>query len=106
MLIENSSSAFQVAPANVGLTAFQVVVMRAKELEKTLQQVSARQAQDAKEQKARAEEERELQRAAEYAAEQRGGVDVFVDGSDRSAAGGSGPQPDADSSGGKVDIEV
>ena len=102
MLIDKSLPAAQAAPANVGLTAYQVAVVQAKVLQETLKDVSARQAENTKEQQARAEERRERQRAAE----ERGGVDIVVGGSDRSTEGNSKPLPDAGSLGGKADIEV
>ena len=101
MLIEGSTSAVQSAPANVGLTAFQVAVVQAKVFEKQLIEVGK-----SREQEASAQEER--QKAREEEVEGRGGVDVVVGASEE--PGGGGPavaeQADASPKGREVDIEI
>lgn len=104
MLNESSTSAVPTALANVGLTAFQVAVVQAKVFEKTLEDVSIRQKEEAEARERKAEEQR--QRVRKRLAEQRGGVDLVVDGSKASDAGESKPAADPNPKGREVDIEV
>jgi 3-hydroxyacyl-CoA dehydrogenase len=104
MLGQGSQIAASAAPANVGLTAFQVAVVQAKVFEKTLEEVSDRAEKTAEtlEQKAKAEQ----QRAREQLAKQRGGVDVVVDGSAPAPTQKAADSSDPPANGGEVDIQV
>jgi hypothetical protein len=103
MLNESSTSAVLAAPTNVGLTAFQVAVVQAKVFKKTLAEVSDRADDTAKVLERKAEEQRQTVR--ERLAQQRGGVDIVVDGSgpakEKSTQDANVPSP-----GGEVDIKA
>ena len=102
MLNDSSISAVS-APANVGLTAFQVAVVQAKVFKKTLAEVSDRADATARVIERKADEQRQAVR--ERLAKQRGGVDVVVD--DSSPAKKDAKQDvDAPSPGGEVNIKV
>ena len=79
MLNDRNNSAVSTALANVGLTAFQIAVVQAKVFKKTLEDVGNRADQTAKELERKAEERDKELRAR--LADQRGGVDIVVDGS-------------------------
>jgi hypothetical protein len=109
MLIGNSNSAASTAQANVGLTAFQIAVVQAKVFKKTLEEVTDRADQTARELERQAVEEQK--RVRERLAKERGGVDVVVDGTDSaksdSAKNADAPkQADAPAKVGGVDITV
>ena len=103
MLIESSISAVSAAPANVGLTAFQVAVVQAKVFKKTLAEVSDRADATARVIERKADEQRQAVR--ERLAKQRGGVDVVVDGSEP-AKKNAKQDVNAPSPGGEVNIKV
>ena len=110
MLIGNANSAASTAQANVGLTAFQIAVVQAKVFEKTLEEVSDRADQTAKELERKAVEEQK--RVRERLAQARGGVDIVVDGADTSKsaatkdANAQNPAEAPAQDGGGVDITV
>jgi len=101
MLDDRSTTAVLTAPANAGLTAFQVAVVQQKVFEKTLQEVSEKQELAAEVQARKSEAQR--QRIRERIADLRGGVDVVVDDSPSEKA--SGASEDSPSSR-EVDIKV